>query len=120
SVEYPFIPGSEASGTVVALGEGVESVAVGDRVATASGIASYAELFIAPADKLLPVWDTIDLFEAAAFPLQGMTALFFCRSTYIGPAGDTVLLTAGAGGVGQLLPQMCKNLSATVYTVVST
>src|SRR5699024_9066704 len=120
SVEYPFIPGSEASGTVVALGVGVESVAVGDRVATASGIASYAEFFIAPADKLLPVPDTSDLVEAAAIPLQGMTAHYLCRSTYKGTAGDTVVRTAGAGGVGQMLTQTCKNLGDTVYTVVST
>ncbi len=120
NVDYPFIPGSEASGTVVALGEGVNNVAVGDRVATASGVASYAEFFVAPADKLLPVPDTIDLVEAAAIPLQGMTAHYLCRSTYKVSAGDTVFVTAGAGGVGQLLTQMCKNLGASVYTVVST
>src|SRR5690625_3206453 len=119
-VQYPFIPGTEASGTVVAVGDDVDSFNVGDRVATASGAETYAEFFVAPADKLLPVPDTIDLVEAAAIPLQGMTAHYLCRSTYKVSAGDTVFLTAGAGGVGQLLTQMCKNLGATVYTVVST
>jgi len=119
-VEYPFIPGSEASGTVVAVGENVDTIAVGDRVATASGSATYAEFFVAPADKLLPVPDTIDLVEAAAIPLQGMTAHYLCRSTYEVSPGDNVFLTAGAGGVGQLLTQMCKHLGANVYTVVST
>lgn len=119
-VEYPFIPGSEASGTVVAVGDDVENVAVGDRVATASGTATYAEFFVAPADKLLPVPDSIDLVEAAAIPLQGMTAHYLCRSTFEVTAGDAVFLTAGAGGVGQLLIQMGKHLGAKVYTAVST
>lgn len=119
-VPYPFIPGSEASGTVVAVGDNVREIAVGDRVATASGAETYAEFFVAPADKLLPVPDTIDLVEAAAIPLQGMTAHYLCRSTYEVGQGDDVFLTAGAGGVGQLLIQMCKHLGANVYTVVST
>lgn len=119
-VEYPFVPGSEASGTVVAVGDDVDNVAEGDRVATASGTATYAEFFVAPADKLLPVPDSIDLVEAAAIPLQGMTAHYLCRSTFEVTAGDKVFLTAGAGGVGQLLTQMCKHLGAKVYTAVST
>lgn len=119
-VEYPFIPGSEASGTVVALGEGVDHTSVGDRVATASATATYAEFFTAPANKILPVPDSVDLVEAAAIPLQGMTAHYLCRSTFEVTQGHNVFLTAGAGGVGQLLIQMCKHLGATVYTVVST
>lgn len=119
-VEYPFIPGTEASGTVVGVGDDVENVAVGDRVATASGSETYAEFFVAPAEKLLPVPDTVDLVEAAAIPLQGMTAHYLCRSTFPVEEGHTVFLTAGAGGVGQLLIQMCKHLGADVYTAVST
>lgn len=120
AVEYPFIPGSEASGTVVSVGDGVDSIAVGDRVATASATATYAEFFVAPADTLFPVPESVDLVQAAAIPLQGMTAHYLCRSTYEVSQGDTVFVTAGAGGVGQLLIQMCKHLGATVYTVVST
>ena len=119
-VQYPFIPGSEASGTVIAVGENVTNVAVGDRVATASAAETYAEFFVAPADKLLPVPDTIDLVEAAAIPLQGMTAHYLCRSTFEIKNDHNVFLTAGAGGVGQLLIQMCKHLGANVYTVAST
>ena len=109
-VQYPFIPGTEASGTVVAVGGDVDEFEVGDRVATASGTETYAEFFVAPADKLLPVPDTIDLVEAAAIPLQGMTAHYLCRSTFEVSKGDKVFITAGAGGVGQLLIQMCKHL----------
>lgn len=119
-VQYPFIPGSEASGTVVALGDDVTNVAVGDRVATASAAETYAEFFVAPADKLLPVPDTVDLVEAAAIPLQGMTAHYLCRSTFEVQEGHHVFVTAGAGGVGQLLIQMGKHLGATVYTTAST
>ncbi|HJF15528.1 MAG TPA: quinone oxidoreductase [Enteractinococcus helveticum] len=119
-VPYPFIPGSEGSGTVIAVGDDVTNIAVGDRVATASAEATYAEFFVAPADKLLPVPDTIDLIEAAAIPLQGMTAHYLCRSTFEVKPGHNVFVTAGAGGVGQLLIQMCKHLGANVYTVVST
>lgn len=119
-VKYPFVPGTEASGTVVAVGASVDNVAVGDRVATASAKATYAEFFVTPASKLLPVPDSIDLIDAAAIPLQGMTAHYLCRSTFVVSEGDNVFLTAGAGGVGQLLTQMCKHLGANVYTVVST
>ncbi|WP_431862479.1 quinone oxidoreductase family protein [Micrococcus terreus] len=119
-VDYPFTPGSEGSGTVVALGEGVEGVEVGDRVATAAGSATYAEHFLAPADQLLPVPDGMDLAEAAAVPLQGMTAHYLCRSTVeVGP-DHTVLIHAGAGGVGLLLTQLCVSLGATVITTAST
>src|SRR5699024_11639747 len=82
--------------------------------------ATYAEFFVAPANKLLPVPTSIDLVDAAAIPLQGMTAHYLCRSTFEVSEGHNVFLTAGAGGVGQLLTQMCKHLGANVYTVVST
>src|SRR5699024_1852881 len=119
-VSYPFIPGSEASGTVVAVGRDVTGFSVGDRVATASGSETYAEFFVVSAEKLLPVPDTMDLVESAAIPLQGMTAHYLSRSTYEVSEGDDVFITAGAGGVGQLLIQMCKHLGANVYTAVST
>src|SRR5699024_798888 len=85
-----------------------------------SGTATYAQFFVAPASKLLPVPDSIDLVEAADIPLQGMTAHYLCRSTFEVAEGHNVFLTAGAGGVGQLLTHMCKHLGAKVYTVVST
>ncbi|MCT2089180.1 quinone oxidoreductase [Micrococcus terreus] len=119
-VDYPFTPGSEGSGTVVALGEGVEGVEVGDRVATAAGTGTYAEHFVAPAEQLLPVPEQMDLQQASAVPLQGMTAHYLCRSTVeVGP-DHTVLIHAGAGGVGLLLTQLCVSLGATVITTAST
>lgn len=120
SVQYPFIPGTEASGIVVARGDSVEDFEIGDGVATASGSQTYAQFFVASAEKVFRVPKHVDLVDAAAIPLQGMTAHYLSRSTYEVQPGDTVFLTAGAGGVGQLLIQMCKHLGATVYTVVST
>lgn len=120
TVPMPFTPGTEGSGTVVALGEGVDTVTVGEAVMTAAGTGTYAEHFLAPAEKLLPVPDGLDLTEAAALPLQGMTAHYLCRSTFPVQAGQTVVVTAGAGGVGLLLTQLCAGRGARVVTTAST
>lgn len=119
---HPFTPGSEGSGTVVALGPEVEgaSAAVGEVVATAAGAGTYAEYFTAPVDQLLPVPSGVDPAEAAAIPLQGMTAHYLCRSTVEVQPGQTVLVHAGAGGVGLLLTQLCVSHGATVITTAST
>ncbi|MBP2411221.1 NADPH2:quinone reductase [Arthrobacter stackebrandtii] len=119
-VQFPFTPGAEAAGTVVAVGPGVTDHAVGDRVATAEGIGCYAEYAIFPADAALPVPAGVPLDVAAALPLQGMTAHYLMNSTYHVEPGQTVLLHAGAGGVGLLLTQMLKERGARVITTVST
>lgn len=80
-MDLPFVPGTEASGTVVGLGEGVDPALLGARVATATAQGAYAEHFTAPADRLLTVPEGVDLAHAAALPLQGMTAHYLCRST---------------------------------------
>lgn len=119
-VTFPFTPGGEAAGKIVALGEGVDGFAVGDPVATAEGKATYAEYAIIPADKALPVPAGVPLDIAAALPLQGMTAHYLMNSTFHVEPGQTVLLHAGAGGVGLLLTQMLKERGARVITTVST
>ncbi|MDO5634941.1 MAG: quinone oxidoreductase [Micrococcus sp.] len=119
-VELPFTPGTEGSGTVVALGPDVHGVRLGDRIATASARATYAEHFVAPATHVLQVNEDLDLVEAAAVPLQGMTAHYLCRSTFPVQSGHTVVLTAGAGGVGLLLTQLCHQRGARVITTAST
>ncbi|MGL3807991.1 quinone oxidoreductase family protein [Paeniglutamicibacter sp. R2-26] len=119
-VGYPFTPGSECSGTVEAVGEGVDGFAPGDRVATAEGTAVYADYTLLDADKALPVPDGVPLEEAAALPLQGMTAHYLINSSYDVKPGDTVLTYAGAGGVGLLLIQLLKLRGATVITTTST
>ena len=100
NVPFPYTPGSEASGTVEQVGEGVEDYQVGQRVATAEGQATYAEYAVIDAEKALPVPDGVSDEAAAALPLQGMTAHYLINSTYKVEPGQTVLTHAGAGGVG--------------------
>src|SRR6476620_80310 len=119
-VQYPFTPGSEASGTVEETGDGVTGFSAGDRVATAEGVNCYAGYALVDADKALPVPRGVDDFTAAALPLQGITAHYLINSTFAVPSGQTVLLHAGAGGVGLLLIQLLKAKGARVITTVST
>jgi NADPH2:quinone reductase len=118
-VPLPFTPGAEAAGTVVAVREGAP-FSVGDRVATAEARATYAQYAVVDGDKAVRVPAGVDDRTAAALPLQGFTAHFLATSAF--PAGPehTVLLHAGAGGVGLLLTQLLKRAGARVITTVST
>jgi NADPH2:quinone reductase len=119
-VEYPAVLGSEAAGVVVALGPGVASVRVGDRVTTASAKGAYAEFCTAPANQLVPVPDGLDIQTACAATLQGLTAHYLMTSVYSVQPGDRVLIHAGAGGVGQIAIQMLKLRGAYVISTAST
>lgn len=114
----PFTPGQEFAGTIAAIGPGVAGWSVGERVATASGGGGYAELALAPADKLVRVPDAVDLKLAAAVLLQGLTAHYLTHSTFPLKAGDSCVVTAAAGGVGLLLVQIAKRLGARVLGLV--
>jgi NADPH2:quinone reductase len=116
----PFTPGSEAAGIVEEIGEGVDSVRRGDRVAYAMVRGAYAEYAVAPADKLVPLPEAIDAKTAAAAMLQGMTAHYLSTSVHRIESGDAVLVHAAAGGVGALLVQMAKMRGARVFGTAST
>ncbi|WP_295629492.1 quinone oxidoreductase [uncultured Corynebacterium sp.] len=121
----PFTPGSEGVGRVVAVGPVTDhtpatSWSVGDRVAWCNVPDSYAELVVASADSLVAVPESIDDDVAASILLQGLTAHFLVNDVGRLGEGDTVLLTAGAGGVGLLLTQLAARAGARVATVVST
>lgn len=116
----PFTPGSELAGVVDAVGSGVTQWAVGDRVATASALGSYAEYALVPADKLVSVPAATPLDVAAAVMLQGMTAHYLTTSTFPLKPGDSCLVHAAAGGVGLLLIQLAKRCGARVIGTVST
>jgi NADPH2:quinone reductase len=120
----PFVPGQEAAGVVVEVGDGVSGFAAGDRVAWNGTRGTYAEYACAPASDLLPIPEGMSTEDAAAVLLQGLTAHYLAHSTYAIQPEDTVLIHAGAGGVGLLLTQMAKRVSkgqgATVITTVST
>jgi NADPH:quinone reductase len=115
----PFTPGSEGAGVVDAIGDSV-SLKVGDRVAFAGVRGAYAEFAIAPADKLVPLPDSIDGKTAAAVMLQGMTAQYLSTSVHPIARGENVLVHAAAGGVGALLVQMAKMRGARVFGTAST
>lgn len=119
-VPFPFTPGSEAAGTVIAVGDGVLGIEPGDRVATAAARNAYAERFVVPATEAARVPDGIDFETAAALPLQGCTAHYLATSASHPQPGDTVLVHAGAGGVGLLLTQLLTSRGIRVLTTAST
>jgi NADPH2:quinone reductase len=108
AAELPFVPGQEAAGTVVALGAEVVGFRVGDRVAWNGTRGTYAEFACAPATDLLKIPEAMSFELAAAVLLQGLTAHYLAFDTHAIQAGETVLIHAGAGGVGLLLTQMAK------------
>lgn len=116
----PLVLGREGAGRVIALGLGVADLAVGDRVAWLQVPRSYAEVTVAPVEKLIPVPVAISDEQAAALALQGLTAQSLATDVYRIESGDTVLIHAGAGGVGLLLTQIAKIKGARVITTVST
>lgn len=116
----PMVIGMEASGTVEALGSGVTDLKVGQRVAFCLSRGSYAEYVSVPAWKLVSLPDDISFELGAAAMLQGCTAHYLSHSAFPLQRGQSCLVHAGAGGVGQLLIQLAKSLGATVFTTVST
>jgi len=108
----PFVPGSEVAGVVAEAGPGVEGVSVGERVAALVGEGGYAEYALVPASGLIPVPEGLGFDEAAAIPLQGLTAYLVLRDSARLAEGETVLVHAAAGGVGYLAVQMARLLGA--------
>ncbi|ANR92907.1 quinone oxidoreductase family protein [Mycobacterium avium] len=118
--ELPFIIGQELCGTVAAAGDGVDGFNVGDRVVSAAATGGYAEYATAPASLTAHVPDGVAADVAASALLKGLTAHYLLKSVYPVQAGDTVLVHAGAGGVGLILTQWAHLLGARVITTVST
>ena len=114
----PFTPGSEGAGVVEAVGPKVKEFKVGDRVAYSSPIGAYAEVLLRPAARLVKIPAGIDDRTAAAMMLKGLTTQYLIRRTYRVKKGDTILMHAAAGGVGQILCQWAKALGATVIGTV--
>ena len=116
----PMIPGREAAGVVDAVGPGASDARPKDRVAYAGQVGSYAEYAVVPAWMLVPIPKALDIRQAAAVMLQGMTAHYLTHSTYPLQPGDSALIHAAAGGVGLLLAQIAKRRGARVIGTVST
>jgi NADPH2:quinone reductase len=119
-VDLPYTAGLEAGGTVTAIGQGVSTVRVGDKVAYTGVPGAYAEYAAVPAAQLVTLPSGVTPRQGAAAMLQGMTAHYLACSTYPLKAGDTCLVHAAAGGVGLLLCQIAKLRGARVIGTVST
>jgi NADPH2:quinone reductase len=117
--KLPFVLGTEVGGTVEAVGDRVTALRAGNRVATADAVGAYAEYCIAPADVVASVPDGVSTDVAAAAILKGMTAHLLIKSVFPVQQGDTVLVHAGAGGVGLILTQWATSLGARIISTAS-
>jgi NADPH2:quinone reductase len=117
-MQLPFTPGSEGAGVVEAVGPKVKEFKAGDHVAYSGPVGAYAEVLLRPAARLVKIPAGIDDRTAAAMMLKGLTAQYLLRRTYRVKKGDTILMHAAAGGVGQILCQWAKALGATVIGTV--
>ena len=111
---FPFTPGSEGAGEVIAIGAGVTDLKVGDRVAYAGNIGGYASERLMPADRVVKIPAGITDQTAAAMMLQGMTTRYLLRKTYRVDKDTTLLWHAAAGGVGLIAMQWAKLLGAII------
>jgi len=118
--ELPFVVGIEVAGTVADVGAGVTGLRRDDRVVTAAASGAYAEFCTAPAELVAQLPPKVDFEVAASALLKGITAHYLLKSVYPVQAGDTVLVHAGAGGVGLILTQWATSLGVRVITTVST
>lgn len=116
----PAIIGMEGAGDVIALGEGVTSLSIGDRVAYAGVLGGYAEERIIAADRLVKIPEGISYETAAAMMLQGMTVRYLLRETFAVTSESVILFHAAAGGVGLIACQWARALGATLIGTVST
>lgn len=120
-MSFPMTPGSEAAGTIAAIGGGTQSdMKVGDRVVWQSSPGAYAEMAKVPLNRLVKIPDEVTMDQAAAVMLQGMTAHYLANATFPLKPGDVCLIQAAAGGVGLLLCQMASRLGARVIGTAST
>ncbi|TDL79167.1 quinone oxidoreductase family protein [Peribacillus frigoritolerans] len=118
--EPPYILGYEGAGIVEEIGSEVRGIKRGDRVGFADVPHSNAEFAAAPSQKVIPLPDEISFETAASVLLQGLTAHYLTSDSYKIKAGDTAIVHAAAGGVGQLLVQIIRLLGGRVIALVST
>ncbi|AXI09913.1 quinone oxidoreductase [Oceanobacillus zhaokaii] len=116
----PYILGYEGAGIVESVGSNVFNINVGDRVAFADVPFANAEFVAVPLEKTIPLPDEITYEVASSILLQGLTAQYLTKDSYEIQPGDFVLVHAAAGGVGQNLVQIGKQLGGKVIGLTST
>jgi NADPH2:quinone reductase len=114
----PFIPGLDVTGTIVAVGENIQNLKVGQRVVAFPDTGSYAEQTLAREVLTYPIPDSIDFETAAAFPTVSITSYNLLAKVARVDKGETVLIHAAAGGIGTTATQLAKILGA--GTVIGT
>lgn len=119
SLALPWTPGIDAAGEVLAVGEGAEGFSPGDRVFGAASSGSYAEKAILNSSRTARLPDNLSFEEGASFPVVLYTAYYALIYKARVKAGETVLIHAGAGGVGCMAIQIAKAAGARVITTVS-
>lgn len=110
----PAVLGMEAAGDVLAVGPDVTDFKPGDRIAYVDPVGSYAEERIMPASRAVWLPPSITSEQAAAMMLQGMTARYLIRQTFVIGPDTTLLIHAAAGGVGLIVCQWARHLGATI------
>jgi NADPH2:quinone reductase len=113
----PLVPGMEISGTVEAVGPGVAGLSAGQAVVGVPLFGGHAEKVVVPASHVFALPDGVDLVEAAAVPVVFLTASYLCARSEVS-AGDRVVVTAAAGGVGTALLQLLATRGARTLALV--
>lgn len=115
----PFVPGSEVAGHITAVGEGVPTERIGQRVLAMCGLGGYAEAVAVPDDTAVPIPDSMSAATAAAFTQSFCTAWFALVERAQLKAGDRVLVLGAGGGVGLAAVDIARALGASVLGVAS-
>jgi NADPH2:quinone reductase len=116
----PFTPGTDVAGVVTAVGEGVESMRVGERVFAFVGVGGFAEEVVAEADAVVPIPEGVDFVSAAAFIMTYGTAYYALKDRARLQPGETLLVLGAAGGVGLAAVELGRVLGARVIAAAST
>lgn len=117
-VGLPFVAGNEGAGEVIAVGDGVSDLKIGDRVAYVAPLGAYSAERNLPAERAVKLPDSVSYESAAVAMLKGMTVCYLLRRTHEVKPGETVLIHAAAGGIGLIACQWAHALGATVIGTV--
>lgn len=116
----PYINGYEGAGVVTAVGGGVTDFKVDDRIGFFDVARANVTKLNVPADRAVPIPETVSFANAASVLLQGLTAQYLCNASAPVTAGDWVVIHSAAGGVGRHLVRFCKAKGARVIAMAST